>query len=47
MGALVRMPSVGWILMIVGAIGLVICLIWIGIVSRSGAVVTRDRDYAA
>ena len=33
--------------MIVGAIGLVICLIWIGIVSRSGAVVTRDRDYAA
>lgn len=39
--------TLGWILMIVGAIGLVISLIWMANARRSGAVVTRDGDYAA
>ena len=37
----------GWILMIVGAIGLVISLIWMANARRSGTVVTRERDYIA
>jgi hypothetical protein len=37
----------GWILMIVGAIGLVISLIWMANARRTGTVVTTERDYIA
>lgn len=40
--------ALGWILMIVGAIGLVISALWIANARRSGTtVVTRDTDYIA
>jgi hypothetical protein len=38
---------VGWILMVVGVIGLIVSLIWLASARRSGTVVTRERDYVA
>jgi uncharacterized membrane protein HdeD (DUF308 family) len=34
---------VGWILMVVGVIGLLISLVWMANARRNGTVVTRDR----
>ena len=39
----VHWDTVGWILMIVGAIGLIISLIWLSTARRRDTIVERDR----
>jgi TRAP-type C4-dicarboxylate transport system permease small subunit len=44
----VHWHTIGWILMIVGVIGLIISLIWLASTRRAGTVVdTRDRNFVA
>jgi uncharacterized membrane protein HdeD (DUF308 family) len=43
----VHWSTVGWILIIVGVIGLIVSLIFLTNARRSTPVVTRDRDYVA
>jgi TRAP-type C4-dicarboxylate transport system permease small subunit len=44
----VHWHAIGWILMIVGVIGLIISLIWLASARRAGGVADpRDRNYVA